>query len=102
MKSFFLLSFFALLSAPAFADYFGCELTVNERKVDGEAPYRGMEVEVELDGYTCAAQIIADRRVELQVTSSTGTRALSDGRFYEARGRLEESGNVVTCACGLR
>jgi hypothetical protein len=92
----------ATLSLPAFADYFGCELRVNQRRIDAEAEYHAMDVAVELDGYRCTAEIVADRWVIMQITAADGARAVSEGRFFTATGRLENGDDVVTCACGLR
>lgn len=96
-----------VFSTGAYADYFGCELKVNELRKDAEAPYRGREVEVELDTYKCEAVIDSEIVVTTKVTN------LLMGSYAEASARASSSVNFesynpstnqldkVICSCGL-
>ncbi len=97
-----------IISTSVYADYFGCDLSVNDLSAGEEAPYRGREVRVNLGDYTCEAVIDQNIIVSTTVTSLlSGSFAQADGRASAAVhfGPFNPSTNsidVVICECGLR
>ncbi len=104
----FLSALILVLSSSAYADYFGCDLRVNNEAAGEEAPYRGREVRVELNNYLCEAVIDQNVIVTTKVTN------LLSGSYAQAGGRASaavqmESYNPGTnahdevfCKCNLR
>ena len=73
-----LLALVLLISTQVFADYFGCELKVNNDRIDNEAPYIGREVRAILGDYSCEATIDQNIVVDVTVTNLlTGANAIA-------------------------
>lgn len=101
----------ACLSNFAFADYFGCELKIDgERTIDVEAEYRGREVSVSKNGWTCESTIDGNILVyvtlsypELNASSSVVDKASAKTslKLQNPAGQLGEYLSAE-CKCGLR
>lgn len=99
----------ALTLAPlsAFADYFGCELTVNGRRVSLDAEYMERSVSVAKDGFTCDGLIDNDGRQVTTILRSGFSRTVRQARgLHRATAQLEELGwefegsfSEVECSC---
>jgi hypothetical protein len=109
MKHLIIASALSLFPLSAFADYFGCELEVNGRRVSEDAEYRGREVSVAKDGFTCDGTIdLQGRQVTTALRSGfSGSRSVSAG-IHRAKARIEEFGrefegsfSEAECVCSL-
>ena len=93
-----LLALALVLSANlAYADYFGCRISVGGQRAQAEAEYRVLDVTVSLAGYTCAGKL-RNHLTTIVISDSAGT-LVSSAQFGTSA--LAEYQDGVSCACGL-
>ncbi len=95
---------FALsLSSFAYADYFGCDLKVgNSPRVGAEAEYRGREISVSFEDWSCEAKIDQNIQVSMQISNpKLGIQGQASNRA-SVEMELQTDDGIVSCKCGLR